>query len=128
MFIFIIFSLCLLFIYSSSLSLLSPSAPTGGPGYGPPTKTGYVGAPPPPGYGGAPPQTGYGGAPPQAGYGVAQHQQATVIMQPGPQSHMVVEGKPPNYFVLSLITLLCFCWIFGIVALVVGSQVCYSRQ
>ena len=32
--------------------------------------------------------------------------------------------KPPNYIALSLINLLCCCWILGIVGLVYSLRVC----
>ena len=34
-----------------------------------------------------------------------------------------MELKPPNYLVLSIITMVLFCWIFGLIGLLVGMQV-----
>ena len=36
---------------------------------------------------------------------------------------MFVEVKPSNYIVMSVITMLFFCFIFGLIALFVGMQV-----
>lgn len=63
---------------------------------------------------------------PQAPYGGTQQSNTTttvIMQQPVPISHHVLEIKPPNYLILSIITMLFFCWIFGLVALIVGSQV-----
>lgn len=38
-------------------------------------------------------------------------------------TRVVIEAKPPNYIVLSLIVFLLFCWIFGLIGLIVGLQV-----
>ena len=47
-----------------------------------------------------------------------------IVTQARPvESRVFVEIKPPNYVVLSIITLLFFCWIFGLIGLVVGLQV-----
>jgi len=39
------------------------------------------------------------------------------------QSHVLVELKPPNYVVMSVITMLFFCFIFGLIALLLSLQV-----
>ena len=77
---------------------------------------------PPPGY--AAPYT----PPPQGGYQAAPSSQASntaVYIQPAHQHTrtVVVELKPPNYLVLSIITMVFFCWIFGLIGLLVGMQV-----
>ena len=47
-----------------------------------------------------------------------------IVTQARPvESRVFVEIKPPNYVVLSIITLLFFCWIFGLIGLIVGLQV-----
>lgn len=38
-------------------------------------------------------------------------------------TRLVVEVKPPNYIVLSVIVFLCFCWVFGLIGLIMGLQV-----
>ena len=99
---------------SLSLSLSPPS---------PPLLTLILPSPPAPpaAYGPAPPAA-YAPAPaPQMGYGGIQP--TTVIMQPPKANYSLVDVKPPNYLILSIITMLCFCWIFGLIALIVGSQV-----
>ena len=68
-------------------------------------------------------------APPPGGYQQmpGQHQQTsntTVFIQPAQQTRTVaVHIKPPNYVVLSVITMVFFCWIFGLIGLLVGLQV-----
>lgn len=63
--------------------------------------------------------------PPQPGYGYGgQHGNTVIVTQARPvESRVFVEIKPPNYVVLSIITLLFFCWIFGLIGLIVGLQV-----
>ena len=101
----------------SSLSSISANKP---PGYAPPPQQGYA---PPTQQGYAPPsQPGYTPA-----YGAATQQNTTVFVQPSQHRTVVMEIKPPNYIVLSVITMLFFCWIFGLIGLVVGSQVGVAR-
>ena len=38
----------------------------------------------------------------------------------------VIEPKPPNHILLSLIVFLMFCWVFGLIALIMGMQVSLS--
>lgn len=67
-----------------------------------------------------PPQGGYQAPPPPA----AHTSNTTVLIQPAHQTHrVVVDIKPPNYVVLSVITMIFFCWIFGLIALLSGMQV-----
>ena len=45
-------------------------------------------------------------------------------MQPqAPPTVTLIQRKPDNYIVLSVLTLLCCCWLFGLVALMYGMQV-----
>lgn len=72
---------------------------------------------------------GYGAPPPQAaapsyGYGGAHHHTNVIVTQARPiENRVFVEIKPSNYVVLSIITMLFFCWIFGLIGLIVGMQV-----
>lgn len=61
---------------------------------------------------------------PAYGYG---GQQAVIVTQAYPMEHR--EIKPPNYMILSMITYLFFCWIFGLIELSTGQQVhnCYTN-
>ena len=36
---------------------------------------------------------------------------------------MIIEAKPPNHIILSVVVLFFFCWIFGLIALIMGMQV-----
>ena len=38
-------------------------------------------------------------------------------------ARVVVEAKPANYVLLSVIVLVVFCWVFGLIGLIVGIQV-----
>lgn len=38
----------------------------------------------------------------------------------------MVEPKPPNHIIFSLIVFLLFCWVFGLIALIMGMQVSLS--
>ncbi|CAI8036019.1 hypothetical protein GBAR_LOCUS20207 [Geodia barretti] len=99
-----------------------PSAP---PPYAPPKNPhGY----PPPVAGGAaypPPQApppAYGHPQTPAGYGATPH---ITVVQAAPivTRRTVIEPKPPNHILLSLIVFLMFCWVFGLIALIMGMQV-----
>ena len=47
-----------------------------------------------------------------------------VVVQPqAPPTVTLIQRKPDNYIVLSVLTLLCCCWLFGLVALMYGMQV-----
>lgn len=73
----------------------------------------------PPGYA-ATPYT----PPPQGGGYQNQTTTATVYVQPAQQSRTVLVGvQPPNYLVLSIVTTVFFCWVFGLIALVIGQKV-----
>ncbi len=48
-----------------------------------------------------------------------------VSTQPGPWVTMA-NTKPENYLALSLFTLLCCCWMLGIIALIMSLQVTWS--
>ena len=39
-------------------------------------------------------------------------------------ARVIVEAKPPNHIILSVVVLVAFCWVFGLIALIVGMQVC----
>lgn len=72
----------------------------------------------------------YGIQPPPAyDYGVQRQQQqsnVTVIVnqaRPVERRVVAVDYKPPNYVTLSIITMLCFCWILGLIGLILALQV-----
>ena len=73
---------------------------------------------------------GYGAPPPPQpagpGYGGATYNNVIVTQARPIESRVFVEIKPSNYIVLSIITLLFFCWIFGLIGLIVGMQVSRS--
>lgn len=49
---------------------------------------------------------------------------APVYVQPSRQTHtVIVDVKPSSYLVLSIITMIFFCWIFGLIALLNSVQV-----
>ena len=47
-----------------------------------------------------------------------------VVDQPHARVVTVLPPKPNNYLGLSIFTLLCCCWLFGIIALIYALQVC----
>jgi len=96
----------LFFISSLSLSLsLSPSSAAGNP----PVYSGY--------------------APPTVAQPYQQATNTTVVLQPARHTQTIfLDVKPPNYVVLSVITMIFFCWIFGLIALLVGLQVRWAWQ
>ena len=46
-----------------------------------------------------------------------------VVGQPTAPAVTLIQRKPSNYVALSVFTLLCCCWLFGIVALIYAMQV-----
>ena len=71
----------------------------------------------PPGYSAGSPAQG-------GGYQGTQQANTTIYIQPQQQARtVVVEVKPPNYIVPSVLTMLFCCWIFGLIGLIVGLQV-----
>lgn len=92
---------------------------------------GYVGGyehqpqPGPPGY---PPQQtvpNYGTYQPAgAQFNTANNTNVVVVGQPqSAPTVTLVQRKPENYIILSIFTLFCCCWLFGIVALIHAMQV-----
>lgn len=113
------------------------------PGYGPAMmgQPPYVAPPPsaqpvfshpPPGYGPAviqhpPSQPVYPGVPPppqvQPAFQMQQSHIAVVSSQPVHAPVHYVQVKPPNHIILSVITMIFFCWVFGLIALLFAIQV-----
>ena len=49
-----------------------------------------------------------------------------VVAQPTATQVRIIEKKPDNYIFLSVFTLLCCCWLFGLIALIYALQVSSS--
>ncbi|KAL4229945.1 hypothetical protein ACF0H5_010336 [Mactra antiquata] len=121
-----------------------PEQPGNTPGYPPPNQPGYppqAGYPAQPGYqaqpGYPPPQAGYppaGNQPPQQGYpgqygqpqyapqGQPYTTQQVIVSQPGHAGTIIVQSRPPDYMIPSVLAcLFCFCPT-GLCAIYYASQ------
>ena len=67
--------------------------------------------------------------PPQHTYTLTlSHMHMQVVQGQPIRSQVFVELKPPNYVIMSVITMLFFCFIFGLIALLLSLQVGGGRR